>query len=135
MPGSFAHPSSVPDGEKMLRVETGFMQAAGIGGWMEDLPFFLSYFLGEIPSFFIYRHFSSTDCSPMGSGGLTWVLPAGKVLSFPPGAGGCAAGSQPFCACSGSLETKILLNETPVTKGIAPIFLSAVPHVRLNGAT
>lgn len=36
---SGAHPCSALAGEKMLGLETGFRQAAAIGGWIKGLPF------------------------------------------------------------------------------------------------
>lgn len=46
-----------------------------------------------------------------------------------------AVGSQPFCSCSGSVKTKILLNETLERNGITGILPSTTAHVHLNGDT
>lgn len=46
-----------------------------------------------------------------------------------------AVGSQPFCACSGSVKTKTLLNETLERNGITGILPRTTAHVHLNGDT
>lgn len=46
-----------------------------------------------------------------------------------------AVGSQPSCACCGSIKTKILWNETLERNGITEIFPSTISHIHLNGDT